>query len=156
MRTVIIPKFTQDLSEEMVRNYVCDLEGYFSLDDKLKEFARLDAYYFRNFLFRRGHFASNIRMLEAHGCLHQEKGYFYVDLQDGNFVYSSVDSWLDVHDEEGYDALFVACCNSAKTLLRVRKTLIVYPLGEYFGALLARETLYGERVDAFQIVKPSL
>lgn len=147
---------TEDLSEERVRDYAKDISGYSSLARKLEEFAQLDATYVRTFLSGRGYGENlfTIRMIEAHGRSDKEKRLQYADLRDEKLVWNPVDDWLDEH-EDRYDVLYVSCCNEGKVVLRPRKSILIYPLGEYKGSNLIKEALKESIADMLQVVKAS-
>ncbi len=144
---------TQDLSEEMIEKYSEDLEGFSSLHQKLERYAETDALYLREFMKKRkyGGIAATIRMLEAHGYDHPEKGYCYIDFVHKKVKAIPILDWLEVHDGK-YEVLYLSCCNPGKVILPQRKSVLVYPKDIYNGAEIIRECM-GEGICSLQIIE---
>ena len=129
---------TVDISDEFIKKYSKDLQGYRSLPQKLENFAKLDNMYLRHFLeVNEKPNTGQIRMLESHGNSLTERGFLYSDLIDNELVWTPVDDWLKKHDGK-YNILYVSSCNLGEIKLEPRISSVVYPVGRFRGDDLAK------------------
>ncbi len=70
---------------------------------------------------------NSFRMLKSHG-FSDKKEWNYSEKKGDSKIWTPVQRWIDKHDGK-YDSLIISVCNRGRIKPRVRKSVIVYPVG---------------------------
>ena len=77
--------------------------------------------------------SKRIAVLNAHST---KAPWRYVDVKDGNPNFYPINDWIEERDEENYDFLIIATCNTDDAEPIIKNIPIIYPKGT-FGLLSA-------------------